>query len=84
MRAGVTFEVSMEGWSWERGLPKEVVQSAGTGCMLFVDCVVPAIPAHGVFSQPQELLLVPQHASILGITDVIRVSQPLHIVIILT
>lgn len=64
--------------------PKEVIQSAWTRGWLGVDLVISSVPANRVFPETQELLFVAQHTPIFGVTDVIRVGQPLHIVLVLT
>lgn len=65
-------------------LPQEVIQGARTWGWLGVDLVVSSVPANRVLSETQELLFVAQHATIVGVTDVIRVGQPLHVVPVLT
>ena len=62
--------------------PKEVVQSAGAGGGLLIDHVVSSVPAHRVLPQTQEALLVTEHASVVRVADVIRVCQPLYVVLV--
>ena len=65
-------------------LPQEVIQGAGTRRRLGVDLVISSVPTNWVFPETKELLFVSQHAPIVGVTDVIRVGQPLHIVLVFT
>lgn len=62
--------------------PQEVVQGAGARRRLGVDLVIPSVPAHRVLPEAQELLLVSQHAAVVGVADVVRVGQPLHVVVV--
>lgn len=73
-------------WNWDtvNVLPQEVIQGAQTRGWHGVDFVIPSVPANRVFPETQEPLFVSQHAPIFGVTDVIRVSQPLHIVLVIT
>lgn len=65
-------------------LPQEVIQGAWTGSWLRVNLIIPSIPANRVFSEAQELLFVTQHAAVIRVTDVVRVGQPLHVILIVT
>lgn len=67
-----------------RVLPQEVIQGALTQGWLGGDLVMASIPANRVLPETQELLFVPQHATIVGVTDVIRVGQPLHVIMFAT
>ena len=62
--------------------PKEVVQGAGAGSGRLIDQVVSSVPAHRVLPQTQEALLVTEHASVVRVAVVIRVCQPLYVVIV--
>ncbi len=65
-------------------LPQEVIQGARTRGWLRVDLVISSVQANRVLPETQELLFVAQHATIIGVTDVIRVGQPLHIILVVT
>lgn len=65
-------------------LPQEVVQGAGTWSRLGVDKIIPSVQTNRVLSEPPEFFFVAQHAAVVGVADVIGVSQPLHIVFVFT
>lgn len=65
-------------------LPQEVIQGTDARGVQGVDLEISSVPANRVLPQTQKLLFVAQHAAILGVTDVIRVCQPLHVVIVTT
>lgn len=69
---------------FERGLPQEVIQGAWTWGWLSVDLVISSVPADRVLPETQEPLFVAQHAAVIGVADVIRVCQPLYVVIVVT
>lgn len=66
----------------ETVLPQKVIQSAKTWGWLGVDFVISSIQANRVLLETQELLFVSQNASVVRVTDVIRVGQPLHVVLV--
>lgn len=65
-------------------LPQEVIQGAGTWGWLSYDLVITSVPTNRVLSETQELLFVTQHAAIVRVTDVIRVRQPLDVILVIT
>ena len=65
-------------------VPEEVIQGAQARGWLRVDLVLSSVQAHRVLPQTEELLLVAQHAAVVGVADVIRVRQPRHIVVFTT
>lgn len=70
--------------TWSMISPQEVIQGAKTGSRLLVVLIITSIPANRVFSEALERLFVTKHAAVFRVTDVIRVGQPLHVILILT
>lgn len=72
------------GFRTEVNLPQEVIQSAQTRGRLGVDLIISSVQANRVFLETQELLFVSQHAPVSRVADVIRMGQPLHIILVRT
>lgn len=72
------------GFGIEAVLPQEVIESAQARGRLGVDLIISSVQANRVFLETQELLFISQDAPVGRVADVIRMGQPLHIILIRT